>query len=245
MESSYDKMTKEIEELLNETISEKTAIKGITIATHGGKNIYSTLEESFKLGENELAASTTSLLFLATNLFEKLLNQKVTYTMTKGQEWILLCLITKNITGSVILDRKLTELSGVEEYKDNMKNLFLKVSAIIETSEVIKEDLFVQVKRAIPNALSIAIINKEGMPIKIESTMEGPRLAAFIYALYQLTNVILRKKSEYTIINGEFCSFILQKIDEERILGIAVPDSADENIGKYMAKLEEIIRKKN
>lgn len=244
MNMSFDQMVSEIEDLIKAFVSETPFIRGITIASLGGKNIYSTFQETFELSQNELAASTTSLLFLATNLFEHLLNQQVNYTVTKGEKWILLCILTKAITGSIILDRKLVELAGFNEYKNKILELLLKISAIVETSEVIKEDLFVKIKRAIPNALSIGIINKEGMPIKVQSAMEGPKLSAFIYAMHQLTNVILRKKAEYTIIGGEFCSFIIHQIDDERILGIAVPENDEQKIGKYIAKLQEIVNEK-
>lgn len=238
--SAFDRMQMEIEKIIDELFENNSAIRGITISTHGGKNIYSSFLETFDLNQSELAAAITSLLFLAGNMTEKLLNQKVSYTITKGKKWILLCMMNKVITGSVIFDRKLADLSGVPELRNDMQELFLRISAIVETSEVIKEDLFVQVKRAIPNALSIAIINKEGLPIKVESAMEGPKIAAFIYALHQLSNMILSKNAQYTQIGGTYGTIIVQQIDEERILGIAVPEHDDHKLGKYMAKLEEI-----
>lgn len=243
--SAFDKMQTEIGKIIDELFENNSAIRGVTISTHGGKNIHSTFLETFDLNQSELAAAITSLLFLAGNMTEKLLNQKVSYTVTRGDKWVLLCMMSKVITGSVIFDRKLVELSGLAEQRKNMQELFLRISAIVETSEVVKEDLFVQVKRAIPNALSIAIINKEGLPIKVESAMEGPKIAAFVYALHQLTNMILRNKAQYTQIGGTFGTIIVQQIDEERILGIAVPEHDENKLGKYMAKLEEIRSKNN
>ena len=117
----------------------------------------------------------------------------------------------------------------------------MKISAIVETSEFYKTDIFVQIKRAIPNSISIAIINKEGLPIKVQSTIDGTQLSAFIYALHQLSNIILKRK-DYMIVGGEYGSIIIQQIDEERILGISVPESDDTKLGKYVARIQEITR---
>jgi predicted regulator of Ras-like GTPase activity (Roadblock/LC7/MglB family) len=123
-----------------------------------------------------------------------------------------------------------------------LTDLFMKISAVVETS-VVQEDLFVLIKRAIPNALSIVIINKEGLPIKVESTIEEPKISAFIYALNSLSNTLLKDDIEHTVISGEYGSYIIQQIDEERILGIAVPDSKDAKLNKYIAALQDIIKK--
>ncbi|MHA1820015.1 MAG: hypothetical protein ACTSVC_06045 [Promethearchaeota archaeon] len=244
-EDVFDNMEQEINSIVNSVVSDDLTIKGIVVSTHGGKKIYSYKTEESSFNENQLAAATTSLLFISSNLFEKLLNQEVKYTITKGQNLIFLCILTKDITGTVILDRELAELSGISDYKKKMVGLFLKISVIVETSDIVKEDLFVIVKKAIPNAISIAIINKEGLPIKVQSALEGPQISAFIYALYQLSNVILNQKAEYTIVSGEYGSIIIQKIDSERILGIAVPESDESNLGKYIAKIQEIAREHN
>lgn len=240
--SNYEIMHDEIENLVTEIFSENSTMLGISIATHGGKNIFTKFRGTFSLSQSELAAASTSLIFLASSLFEKILNQDVTHTVTKGEKHLLLCITNKNITGSVIFDRKMVELEGLTENKNKMQDLFLKIAAIVETSEIMKEDLFVQLKRTIPNALSIALINKEGLPIRVQSTMDSPKMAAFIYALNQLTNIILSNTVEHSIISGIFGSIIVQQVDDERILGIAVPESDDIKLNKYIAKIQEIIR---
>ncbi|MCP4761548.1 MAG: hypothetical protein GY870_07185 [archaeon] len=240
--SNYDIMHGEIEKIVTETFTENHSILGISISSHGGKNIFTSFKENFELSQNELAAASTSLMFLASSLFEKILNQEVIYTFSKGEKYILLCNVAKNITGTAVFDRKLVELEGFTESKTKMQELFLKVSAIVETSEIIKEDLFVQIRRTIPNSLSIALINKEGLPIRVQSSMDAPKMAAHIYALFQLTNILLKKNVEHTVIEGEYGSIIIQQVDDERILGIAVPESDDSKLNKYIAKIQEIIR---
>ena len=61
-----------------------------------------------------------------------------------------------------------------------MKQFALKISAFVETSELIKEEIFVAIKRAIPSALMIGIITKDGLPIKIQSTMPEPMISAMM-----------------------------------------------------------------
>lgn len=239
-----DEMVDEIESIILEVFSEHGEIDGISIATLGGKTIYSKFRDKsdFKISPMEMAAGTTSLVFIAANLFEKTFNQDVSYTISKGEQQILLAIMNETISGSVLFDRKLAELSGLKELRNEMTRLFLKISAIIETSKFFKKDLFVQIKRAIPNSLSIAIINKDGLPIKVQSNIDASHQSAFIYALYQLTNSILGEKKDYMIIGGEFHSIIIMKIDEERILGIAVPESDDAQLGKVIGKIQEITR---
>ena len=175
-------------------------------------------------------------------MFKKTFGLEIAHTEVKGSKNIFFSVLTKEVAGSVIFNRKMVDLVGITDQKQMMTDLFLKISAIVETS-VVKEDLFVLIKRAIPNALSIVIINKEGLPIKVESTMEDPKISAFVYALNSLSRTLLKDDVEHTVISGEYGSYIIQQIDEERILGIAVPDSRDDKLNKYIAALTEIIKK--
>ncbi|MHA1729532.1 MAG: hypothetical protein ACTSWY_12470 [Promethearchaeota archaeon] len=244
--SSIENMIEEIDEIVSEVFSNHAEVEGMCVASYSGKNIYSKFREDNSrtpdITAPQLAAAATSLLFIASNMFERIFSQKMSYTITKSDQWIWLNIINKTISGSCLFDRNLAELSGISELKKEMTQVFLKISAVVETSESIKEDVFVRIKRAIPNAISIAIINKEGLPIKVQSSIDGTKLSAFLYALYQLTGIILKKQTEYTIIGGGYGSIIIQKIDNERILGISVPESDDAKLGKYIAKIQEISR---
>ena len=142
------------------------------------------------------------------------------------------------------LNRELAELEGLlQKYINPLKELALQISAIVETSDVIKEEIFVAVKRAIPNALILAIISKDGLPIKIQSTMAEPMLSAMSSAIYSLSEVLLEGALEYSIISGENGSIILHELDERRILCVAVPEAAENKLGGYIAKIKKIIKK--
>ncbi|MBN2155888.1 MAG: hypothetical protein JW776_07575 [Candidatus Lokiarchaeota archaeon] len=239
---AFDKGIEEIDKLVTQTFSKYSGILALIIASHEGKKIYTKFREVQSFNEHELSAITASLIFIARTMFKKTFGLEIAHAEVKGIKDIFFSVLTKEVTGSVIFNRKNVELVGLAELKETVNELFLKISAIVETL-VVKEDLFVLIKRAIPNALSIVIINKEGLPIKVESTMEEPKISAFIYALHSLATTLLKNEVEHTVISGDYGSYIIQQIDEERILGIAVPESEDARINKFVAILQEIMKK--
>ena len=125
-----------------------------------------------------------------------------------------------------------------------LKDFALKISAVVETSDFIKEEIFVALKRAIPNTLVLAIITKEGLPIKIQSTMPEPMLSAMVSAIYSLSTVLIEEGLEFSIIAGLEGSIILHELpDRNRILCIAVPEADEKKIGSYIVKIKKIIGK--
>jgi predicted regulator of Ras-like GTPase activity (Roadblock/LC7/MglB family) len=118
----------------------------------------------------------------------------------------------------------------------------LKMSAIIETSDLIKEEIFVALKRAIPNALVIAIITKDGLPIKVQSTMPEPTISAMISAIYNLAGILLDGGLEFSIIGGDHGSIIIHELDESRILAIAVAEGDEKILRSHIAKIKAIIK---
>ncbi|MHA1885705.1 MAG: hypothetical protein ACW96S_11670, partial [Promethearchaeota archaeon] len=135
------------------------------------------------------------------------------------------------------------ELEGIETYTQRLQKLALQISAILETSDLLKEEIFKGIKRAIPNTLVLAIITKDGLPIKIQSTMPEPILSAMVAALYNLSGVLLESGMEYSIIGGENGSVIIHDLDENRILALAVPESDERKLGSYIAKVKAIVQK--
>jgi predicted regulator of Ras-like GTPase activity (Roadblock/LC7/MglB family) len=117
------------------------------------------------------------------------------------------------------------------------------VTAVIETSDIIKEEIFVAIKRAIPNALVIAIITKDGLPIKIQATMAESTISAMISAIYNLSDILIGGM-EFSIIAGENGSIIIHELDESRILCVAVPEADESKLGTYIVKIKAIIEKK-
>ncbi|TFG19476.1 MAG: hypothetical protein EU530_06140 [Promethearchaeota archaeon] len=238
---AIDKGIEEIDRLVSQTFMNNSGIVALIIASHEGKKIYTKFRETQRFNEHELSAITASLIFISRAMFRKTFGLEIAHTEVKGSKNIFFSVLTKKVTGSVIFDRKMVDLVGIAEQKQVINDLFMKISAIVETS-VIKEDLFVMIKRAIPNALSIVIVNKEGLPIKVESTIEEPKISAFVFALNSLSKTLLKDDVEHTVISGEYGSYIIQQIDAERILGIAVPDSKDAKLNKYIAALQDIMK---
>ncbi|TXT61127.1 MAG: hypothetical protein BAJALOKI2v1_50096 [Promethearchaeota archaeon] len=241
VEENLDQLEKDVEDLINKQIDENSALMAISIGTHGGTHIASKFKKGMKLRESEITAATSSLLFLSSKMLKDSLNQEISYNLIAGREKIILSILTESITCITYLNRELAELEGLNEYVKSLKKFSMKISAIVETSELIKEEIFVAVKRAIPNALVVAIISKEGLPIKIQATMAEPMISAMISALYSLSDVLLEGGLEYSVIAGENGSIIVHELDANRILCVAVPSSEDDKLGTYIARIKAIL----
>ncbi|MBA7542424.1 hypothetical protein ES705_34745 [subsurface metagenome] len=88
--------------------------------------------------------------------------------MITGKKRIILSILTENIALIAYLNREIAELEGLDSYITSLRKFAIQISAFVETSDLIKEEVFVAIKRAIPNALVIAIITKDGLPIKVQ-----------------------------------------------------------------------------
>ncbi|KKL60426.1 hypothetical protein LCGC14_2205460, partial [marine sediment metagenome] len=203
----------------------------------------SAFKKDLKMTMGEVTAANSSLVFLSSKMLKDSLNQFVSYNLIIGKERIVLSILAESITMIVYLDREFAELEGLDSHIKRLQKLSLQINAIIETSDILKEEIFVGLKRAIPNTLVLAIITKDGMPIKIQSTMPEPILSAMVAALYNLSGVLLESGMEYSIIGGENGSVILHDLDENRILALAVPESDERKLGSYIAKIKAIIMK--
>ncbi|MHA1723497.1 MAG: roadblock/LC7 domain-containing protein [Promethearchaeota archaeon] len=240
---NFEKINLEIKNLIKKELSENSALLGINIGTQGGSSIASHFKEKYtpKLRENEISAATSSLLFLSSKLIRDSLNQKISHNIITGKKTIILSFLTENITLVAYLERELAELEGFDVYVKRLEKFALQISAYIETSELIKEEIFKALKRAIPDLTFIAIMTRDGLPIKIQSTMPEPMISAMVSALFNLSDILLQTKDlEYSIISGEQGSIIIHSIDDKRLLCIAVP--AKEKLGSYIVKIKNIIK---
>jgi len=241
-EDHMKQLNLELTDLLSNEIKDQKSILGISISTHGGTHIVSELKEDIKMTKSELAAASSSMVFLSSKMLSDSLNQKSSYTLITGQKRIILSILTDFMALIAYLDRELAELEGLDYYIRSLRKLAIKMSAIIETSDLIKEEIFVALKRAIPNALVIAIITKDGLPIKVQSTMPEPIISAMTSAIYNLAGILLEGSLEFSIIGGDHGSIIIHELDESRILAIAVSEGDDKILRSHIAKIKAIIK---
>jgi predicted regulator of Ras-like GTPase activity (Roadblock/LC7/MglB family) len=241
-EESMKKLEFDIYDLIEKEIKEDPAILGINIGTHGGTFLGNYFKEDTKLTKLEITAATSSLLFLSSKTLMGSLMQEISYNLITGKEKIILSILTENITMISYLNRELGELEGIHHYIEKMKKFALQVSAFVETSEIIREEIFVAVKRAIPSAIMLGIITKDGLPIKIQSTMSESMISAMISALYNLSDVLLEENLEYSIIAGGNGSIIIHQLDENRILFVAVPEADESKLGSFIAKIKILLK---
>ena len=242
-----DKIIEELEsdvsELIEKELESASAIIGINVGTPEGTKITSRFKKPINMSVGEVTAANSSLVFLSSKMLKDSLNQDVGYNLITGKDRIVLSILSENITMIAYLNRELADLEGLDSHINRLQKLALQISAIIETSDILKEEIFKGLKRAIPNTLVLAIITKDGLPIKIQSTMPEPILSAMIAALYNLSGVLLESGMEYSIIGGQNGSVIIHELDENRILALAVPESDERKLGSYIAKIKAIILK--
>ncbi|NVM16928.1 MAG: hypothetical protein HWN80_04380 [Candidatus Lokiarchaeota archaeon] len=241
-EDHMKQLNYELTDLLTNEIKDQKSILGISISTHGGTHIVSELKEDIKMTKTELAAASSSMVFLSSKMLNDSLNQKSSYTLITGKKRIILSILTDYMALIAYLDRELAELEGLDFYIRSLRKLAIKMSAIIETSDLIKEEVFVALKRAIPNALVIAIITKDGLPIKVQSTMPEPIISAMTSAIYNLAGILLEGGLEFSIIGGDHGSIIIHELDESRILAIAVSEGDEKILRSHIAKIKTIIK---
>jgi predicted regulator of Ras-like GTPase activity (Roadblock/LC7/MglB family) len=242
LDESFDQLDIDLNDLIDKYLKEQKSILGISISTHGGTHLASKFKKDVKMTKSEISAASSSLVFLSSKILSDSLNQKITYNLITGKERIIISILTESIALIAYLNRELAELEGLDTYISTLNKFAIQISAIIETSDLIKEEVFVALKRAIPNALIIAIITKDGLPIKVQSIMPEPMLSAMSSAIYNLAGVLLEGGLEFSIIGGENGSIIIHELDETRILAIAVPEADERKLGSYIAKIKSIIK---
>lgn len=241
-DENIKKLNNELSELLEKEINNRKSILGISISTHGGTYIASKLKEDITMTNSEISAASSSLVFISSKILNDSLNQKISYNLITGKKRIILSILTENIALIAYLNREIAELEGLDSYITSLREFAMQISAFVETSDLIKEEVFVAIKRAIPNALVIAIITKDGLPIKVQSTMPEPILSAMTSAIYNLAGILLEEGLEFSIIGGDNGSIIIHELDESRILAIAVPEADERRLGSYIAKIKSIIK---
>ncbi|MHA2397679.1 MAG: hypothetical protein ACXADU_02155 [Promethearchaeota archaeon] len=242
-EKIIEELEADVSKLIEKELESSSIILGINVGTPEGTKIANKFRSSITMTMGEITAANSSLVFLSSKILKDSLNQEVAYNLITGKDRIVLSILTENITMIAYLNRELAELEGIETYTNKLQKLALQISAIIDTSDLLKEEIFKGIKRAIPNTLVLAIITKDGLPIKIQSTMPEPILSAMVAALYNLSGVLLESGMEYSIIGGENGSVIIHDLDENRILALAVPESDERKLGSYLAKVKAIVQK--
>ena len=241
----YEELVREVKNYINRVLKENGAIKAISVGTSVATNIATVVVQNNKtISEHELVAASTSLSNIANNLYGSVMKGKMEVVMITVRDDLLFLILGTEITMSAIMDRALAELSGLEYYKKILMDLAARVEAFVETSDYITEDLFVAIKRSIPECTMLAVLTVAGSPIRIDVNGIDPViLASIMSAISNLVGVILKKPLDYAIIEGETGDVLILQIDQERILGIGIPKNLETSIGKYIAKIKEIIKR--
>ncbi|UYP45064.1 hypothetical protein NEF87_001349 [Candidatus Lokiarchaeum ossiferum] len=244
MSNNDEELIKSISKIIEEAMKENVAIQGFSVGTDIATNIYTKFKpELTDFNENELIASATSFQYISKGLFAHIAKNDLNSSYLTVENHVILMAIVKDVSAAAILNRKLAELEGIIKYQKVLDNLLLKIAAFVETSDYITEDPMVKIMRAIPSATFLAIISKEGLPIKIidNGKVQGPMVGSQVSALSNLTQVMMKTPMDYTILQGKGANILIVQFDSERILAISIPEHEKSNIGQYLARIKEII----
>jgi hypothetical protein len=111
----------DIYNLIEKEVSEDPAILGVNVGTHGGTFLGKYFREDTKLTKLEIAAASSSLLFLSSKTLMDSLMQEISYNVITGKQKIVLSILTENITLLIYLNRELAELEGLTQYITRLK----------------------------------------------------------------------------------------------------------------------------
>ncbi len=244
MSSNQEILMKSISKLIDDSMESHIAIQGISIGTEIATNIFTKFKSDIdNINANELIASATSFLYISKDLYTNIAEKELKSTYIIVGSHVIILQIIKEVTGAAILSRKLAELEGISKYQEVLKNLLLKIAAFVETSEYINEDPIVRIMRAIPSATFLALISKDGLPLKIidNGVSQGVMVGSQVAALSNIINVMMKSNMEYTLLQGDGSNIIIVQFDPDRILAISIPDNETDKIGEYLAIIQEIV----
>ncbi|QEE17654.2 hypothetical protein DSAG12_03491 [Promethearchaeum syntrophicum] len=245
MSSSKKDLIERISILIDEKIKEKSIIKGISVGTNMGTNLYSKLDPELEnFSGSQLIASATSFQNIANSLLHQLTKSEINSSFVSVDNYIIIMIIVKDVSGAAILDRKFAELEGIHNIQSEFKTLMQKIASHIETSDF-KEDSFVKISQALPTALSIILTSIEGMPIKSIglNNMSEPMVSSMVSSVSSLTQVMMKSSLDYCIIEGDEAFVIIIQYDPKRILAICLPEQERVNMGHHLATIKSIIKK--
>ncbi len=245
MSTSDDELISQIEKLIDDTMEANGAILAVSVGTEIATNICTKFKsEVANFSELELIASSTSFQYISNSLFRNIAKGHLHSTYVTVDKYILLMNITKEVSVAMVLDRNFAEMEGIEKFNQVLSGLALKANAYVETSEYLVQDPLVKIIRAVPSALFLGIISKEGLPIKIidNGTVQAAMVSSQIAAMSNLTQIMLKKPMDYALLEGSGAIILVIQFDEERILTISIPENEKANVGQYLARIKEIIK---
>ncbi len=213
----------ELANLLEEIVRDEV-IKGLILISKEGKSESMViLEES--VNKNKLAASSATLLSISTQVLEKLLDQTPEYVLSFTQSNLVITIpVNPSMVLSALIGRDKIETEGVENYVTKMQKVSEKVAQIVEMSEYPKKGLFVNIKNTIPEAKTIAIITKEGVPLMVNPAEDAITVSGMISAIHAISgNMTSEENSDYYVIAGKEGIVVTQQIDNNRLLAVAIP----------------------
>ncbi|MGQ9721013.1 MAG: hypothetical protein ACUVXA_06800 [Candidatus Jordarchaeum sp.] len=233
---SVNELAKLLEEIVKDEI-----IKGLVLISKEGKSESMViLEES--VNKDKLAASSATLLSISSQAIEKLLNQTPEYILSFTQNNLIITLpVNSSMVLSALIERKKAEYTGIENCINKIKKVSEKVALIVEMSEYPKKGLFMNIRNALPEAKTIAILTNEGVPLMVHPAEDAITISGMISAIHTIGgNMVPNEDSDYSVIAGKEGLIIAQQIDNNRLLAVAIPKKV--KINDIVAKIKMAVK---
>lgn len=230
----------ELAKLLEEIVKDEI-IKGLVLISKEGKSESMViLEES--VNKDKLAASSATLLSISSQAIEKLLNQTPEYILSFTQNNLIITLpVNSSMVLSALIERKKAEYTGIENCINKIKKVSEKVALIVEMSEYPKKGLFMNIRNALPEAKTIAILTNEGVPLMVHPAEDAITISGMISAIHAIGgNMVPNEDSDYSVIAGKEGLIIAQQIDNNRLLAVAIPKKV--KINDIVAKIKMAVK---
>ncbi len=246
--SLITEINSDLDNLITLVLDENPSIMGINIGTHEGKLLANKFRNDIdiNLKEERITSASVSLLSLSSVIMDHTLNEDLIYNIIEGKDVVVISMLMKNISIVAYLNRLSAGLKGLDSHIKTLKHFGFRISAFVETSQLLQEEIFVSIKRAIPNCKILLIVTREGLPIKSDSSFFEQLMSGRISALYQISGILLTEgKMEFSIITGNKQSIIIHELPMDRILCISVPDTDEKKLGSYIITLRSIIEQQS
>jgi len=229
---------------LVESLLSDVAIKGIIISDNEGKPIFSSFSEEIDsnmfFDSARLAPVASTMLSVSAGSMRKLFNQNLESIVCFVGDNVFLLVPSEKANILASIAREIVSLRGAEYYQEKLRAAVREISALMVTVGL-EETISVKMKRAIPEALAVGIVTKEGLPLAFQTIIDDAALAAAANGLYVLATAMAGQPHvDYVAAQADQASLLLHKLDEERALVVVVPK--EQKLGEYIAKIKQVLK---
>ncbi|MHA2060104.1 MAG: hypothetical protein ACW976_04925 [Candidatus Ranarchaeia archaeon] len=231
-------MTATIKTILKDLMKDK-AISGVLVTNTEADLIADALTDK-KHRREALMAATSALVPLSNLTFAEGTEEKAKTILTFTDDMIFLTVVIQGkILVTALLNRYKMGETSVEKYRSILEKSALKIVGVHLASKYSKRSLLGKLKKAIPEATSIGILTKDGIPIAADTELDPALLAGAASAIYTSMQGVSDAIRFFIIVGEEKSALIVYTIDQTRLL--AVQFENQENVTQFIPQIRDIL----